>query len=131
MQKWSLNRIRSAAAEFLKKTAQKPYRLFFVLIVVFAAYAVYIFLSVQKTDSLATPQKQGLQSGLFNAAKARTYRAVFETIRQRQENYDRAAGVVYPDAFNAAPAPDLNSTTTAAAPDLISEPALELTNPEN
>ena len=98
-------KIRAAVANLLQVTARKPYRAFLLLLVIFALFAAYIYFGPGDSGSAPDSQIVIPQKAVFNSAKAKEYRAVFETIRQRRENYDRAASSVYPDAFGTAQTP--------------------------
>ena len=121
MQNRNPNKIKLAAAIFLKSAAQRPYRVFFCSLVIFAAAAAIIFLNCQKAGSFSETQKSAAGKNLFTAAKIKEYDKVFDSIKRRQENYKQPAGSDYPDVFGLS-APGLDSTTT--------EPAPELTKPE-
>jgi hypothetical protein len=113
-------KIKSVGAAFLQAAAQKPCRVFFCLLVIFAAATAIIFLNFPKVGSFSGAPKSAVKN-IFSGAKVKEYDKAFDSIKQRQENYRQPAGSDYQDVFSLS-APDPDSTTTESA---------ELTNPEN
>ena len=83
-----------------KNAAQKPFLTFLILLVVFAAVSLLVFLGCQNTGTPENSQTPLLIKESFNAEKAEKYRQVFEIIKERRQNQNRqSSDLSFPNVF--------------------------------
>jgi len=94
-----INHIGDRARDFFEKTARKPYKAFFALLLFFVLLSGIIFLDLKKVEDSPRSQGQIIDKNIFSPALDAKYRQAFEIINQRRANYRQADESLYPDVF--------------------------------
>lgn len=102
----NLNKIYLRIEGAIRKAAIRPYKIFFALLALFAVFAACVFFEFEKLDETQLLPSQMSAKKTFDAARARKYRQVFETIKYRQVEYQKSPDTKAAEIFLAVPLVD-------------------------